>query len=283
MAPSKLRYYRDKFAMRNGFEVPAEPFEVLTDDGVRIRGSSLRGRGNLAFLVVHGLAANSLAPGFREFAESLTRYGPVWSIDLRGHGSSGGECTLGNREAIDVAAAVKQIRTETDLPVILAGFSMGAGASVRAAALYEPVDGVVAISGPAEWGGWRGPGARRTSLIWRTPGGRRLMRMLSGVRIAKPDLRTESPADAARQLSSTPLLVVHGEADAFFPPEESRELFRAANEPKQLWLVEDGGHAEALFMVPGESVVGDRVDAFADEVARRIQELRQRPSSERRR
>ena len=283
MTPSKLRYYRDKFAMRHRFDVPSEPFEVTTEDGIRIRGSSLEGNGATAFLVVHGLAANSVAPGFREFAESLTRYGPVWSIDLRGHGLSEGECTLGNKEAIDVAAAVKAIHTRSELPLVLVGFSMGAGASVRAAALYEDVDGVVAISGPAEWGGWRGPGARRTSRIWRTPGGRRFMRLLTGVRIAEPDLSTESPADAARKLSSTPLLIVHGDADTFFPPEEARELFRAANEPKQLWLLEDGGHAEALFMNPGEPVDRSRLDAFADEVVNRIAVLVGRPSTEPRR
>jgi pimeloyl-ACP methyl ester carboxylesterase len=282
MARSKLRYYRDKFAMRHDFEVAAESFEVVTEDGIRIRGSALDGTGDLAFLVVHGLAANSLAPGFREFAESLTRHGRVWSIDLRGHGFSDGECTLGNKEAIDAAAALRYIRAATDLPLILIGFSMGAGASVRAAALHEAADGVVAVSGPAEWGGWRGPGARRTSLIWRTPGGRRLMRILTGVRIAKPDLKTESPADAARRLSSTPLLVIHGSGDEFFPPEEARELIRAANEPKQLWLVEDGGHAEALFMDPGEPVVRDRVDGFVDEVVHRITLLRGTRPSDRR-
>jgi pimeloyl-ACP methyl ester carboxylesterase len=273
MTPSKLRYYRDKFGMRYRFDIPSEPFEVVTDDGVRIRGSSLKGAGDLAFLVVHGLAANSLAPGFREFAESLTRFGPVWSIDLRGHGNSDGKCTLGNKEAIDVASAVKAIRAGTTLPVVLVGFSMGAGASVRAAALLERADAVVAISGPAHWGGWRGPGARRTSLIWRSPGGRALMRMLTGVRIAKPDLKTESPAEAASHLSPVPLLVVHGDADAFFPPEEARDLYRAAEEPKELWLVEDGGHAEALFMMPGEPVVRERVDAFADEVISRVTAL----------
>jgi len=29
----------------------------------------------------------------------------VWTIDLRGHGTSGGRCTLGDAEALDVAAA----------------------------------------------------------------------------------------------------------------------------------------------------------------------------------
>lgn len=247
-------------------------FAVETEDGVRLSGSALHGVGPNAFLVVHGLAANRLATGFREFAESMTRYGPVWTIDLRGHGRSGGKSTLGDKEAIDVAAATRTIRA-IQRPLTLIGFSMGAAAVIRSAALLEPADMVVAVSGPAHWGGWRGPGARRTSMIWRIPGGRAIMRALTGVRMARPNLVCEGPADAAARLAPTPLLIVHGESDAFFPVEEAKELFKAASEPKAFWLVEDGGHAEGLFMEPGLPVDRSLVDRFADGLVRRIRSI----------
>ena len=99
------------------------------------------------------------------------------------------------------------------------------------------------------------------------------MRALTGVRIKGAILNVPSPSAAAPEISPTPLLVVHGDADAFFPPEEAKDLFAAATDPKELWLIEDGGHAEGLFMVPGEEVERDRADGFADELVRRIQSL----------
>ena len=53
------------------------------------------------------------------------------------------------------------------------------------------------------------------------------------------------PAEAAAQIAPVPLLVVHGETDHYFPPEHARQLYLAAKEPKQLWLLPDMGHAEA--------------------------------------
>lgn len=273
MRLSKLGYYRDKFAMKRPFNVAAKTFEVETEDGVRLDGAELEGEGPSAFLVVHGLAANHLAPGFKEFAESMTRYGPTWTIDLRGHGRSGGKSSLGDKEALDVAAATRHIKATTNLPLTLIGFSMGAAAVIRSAALEEPADAVVSVSGPAHWGGWRGRRARRTSVIWKAPGGRAVMRALTGVRIARPHLTCESPAEAAAKLAPTPLLIVHGAADQFFPAEEARDLWRAASEPKVLWLVEDGGHAEGLFLQPGHPIDRSTVDDFADELVRRIRSI----------
>jgi hypothetical protein len=53
------------------------------------------------------------------------------------------------------------------------------------------------------------------------------------------------PADAAAKVAPTPLLIVHGDADEFFPVEHAHQLYRAANEPKELWIEAGFGHAES--------------------------------------
>jgi fermentation-respiration switch protein FrsA (DUF1100 family) len=53
------------------------------------------------------------------------------------------------------------------------------------------------------------------------------------------------PAEAAAKISPVPLLIVHGDQDAYFPPEHARQLYMAAREPKELWLLPGMGHAEA--------------------------------------
>jgi pimeloyl-ACP methyl ester carboxylesterase len=54
-----------------------------------------------------------------------------------------------------------------------------------------------------------------------------------------------TPAEAAAKIAPTPLLIVHGDKDLYFPPEHARQLYMAANEPKELWLVPGMAHAES--------------------------------------
>jgi pimeloyl-ACP methyl ester carboxylesterase len=54
----------------------------------------------------------------------------------------------------------------------------------------------------------------------------------------------EPPDEVVGRISPTPLLVVHGDADHYFPVEHGERLFAAANPPKQFWLEPGFGHAE---------------------------------------
>lgn len=277
----RISYYHDKFDVEGApnFSVPSRKFDLLTEDGVFISGTQLGDVGaddGPSWVCVHGLLAHHRAPGLREFAESLSRYGPVFALDLRGHGLSSGECTLGNREALDVDTLVTHVRQQSDKPVILVGFSMGAAACVRAAALYNEVDAVVSISGPARWHGSRRWAAQVTRSIWRTPGGTTLLRHLTGVRIHPGWLESESPSEVVVKIAPAPVLVVHGTKDQFFPPQEAQLLFENAHDPKELWMVEGGGHAEGFFMEPAQPVDVQRVDGFVDELTRRALSLMRR-------
>jgi fermentation-respiration switch protein FrsA (DUF1100 family) len=42
-----------------------------------------------------------------------------------------------------------------------------------------------------------------------------------------------------------PFLVVHGDADKFFPVRHAEALYAAAKEPRRLWIEPGLGHAEA--------------------------------------
>ncbi len=273
---TRLRYYRIKFdlARARPFRGESTEFETTTADGVRISGSRLAGEGRLAFLLVHGLFAHRRIPALLELAEAFNRIGPVWTMDLRGHGRSGGFCTLGHAEALDVAAVTAVMRAETPLPIVAIGFSMGAAAVIRSAALLEPLDACIAISGPAEWKdvGQRGRGARRTELIWRVPGGLAAARALTGVRLSGSVPDRDSPVEVVGQIAPAPILLVHGSGDPFFPPEEAEHLYEQAGEPKGLWIIPGGGHAEGLFSM-GPLVIPEIVDSFAGELLRRLDRL----------
>ena len=52
-------------------------------------------------------------------------------------------------------------------------------------------------------------------------------------------------AEAAARIAPIPLLIVHGDRDEYFPSDHADQLFEAAGEPKELWIVPGLGHAES--------------------------------------
>jgi pimeloyl-ACP methyl ester carboxylesterase len=53
------------------------------------------------------------------------------------------------------------------------------------------------------------------------------------------------PDDAAALIAPIPLLIVHGDKDDFFPLDHPQQIYDAAGDPKELWIVPGFGHAES--------------------------------------
>ena len=116
---------------------------------------------------------------------------------------------------------------------------------LRHAALHGGVDAVVSVSATSRW--WVRDTAPMRRLHWLVERrlGRAVSRRVLGVRLATmwEDV-PESPVEVARRITPIPLLLVHGDRDAFFPLEHPRALAAAAGEAAELWLVDGFGHAE---------------------------------------
>ena len=119
-------------------------------DGTRLVGHRF-GKGRTTVVLAHQ-SGGTLCDWVAE-ARRLARQGfSALVFDFRGYGHSqdGGLESL----PLDVAAAVKEARTLGAKRVLLAGASMGGWAVVMAAPDVQPrVQGVVAVSAPAEWAG----------------------------------------------------------------------------------------------------------------------------------
>lgn len=230
---------------------------MLTSDGVRLRAGFAPGPGgDTAVVLVHGFNARIDKDANLTVLAALNRSFPVIAVEQRGHGGSGGECTLGDLEIHDVAAAVAWAEQLGFASVTTVGFSMGASVVVRHAALLGGVAATVAISGPAFWN-YRGtPIMRRLHFGVEHPVGRLVVRHVLGTRVIPPPWPQpwpESPESAARRIPPLPFLIVHGTEDAFFPQEHPDALRRAAAQGAmergvpdrtELWL-RPFGHAEA--------------------------------------
>lgn len=220
-------------------------WQLRTSDGVPLLArlwpaTTVPVRG--AVVLVHGFSSGKDEPSVVAVADRLAALGfDVIGYDGRGHGGSGGRCTLGDRERHDVAAAVEAARARSSR-VVLVGASMGAIAVLRHAAADPAVSGVVTVSSPAQW---RLPRTARSLLaagLTQTRVGRWLAVRHLDVRLAKGWSRPEPPVALAARVS-VPLAVVHGAQDRFIPLAEGRVLAGAAGGPCRLVVVPGMGHA----------------------------------------
>jgi pimeloyl-ACP methyl ester carboxylesterase len=224
---------------------------IVTQDGVPIDAVHLPpaqdGVPGLGIVVAHGFTLNWQRPVVWKVASRLRRFGGVVSFDFRGHGRSGGASTVGDQEIQDVEVAVAYARELGYTRIATVGFSMGASVVLRHAGLIGGVDAVVAISGPGRWYYKGTKPMRRVHFAIEHRVGRMIARTWLNTRISGGtwDVVPMSPADAAARIAPVPLLIVHGDQDAFFPVDHAQELYAAARDPKELWIVPGFGHAES--------------------------------------
>jgi pimeloyl-ACP methyl ester carboxylesterase len=224
--------------------------EVVTADGVRLHLVELPRRNPLVVVLVPGFSCCWDKPFVQRVAGWLAEYAGVVTVDLRGHGRSGGRSTLGAQEVLDVDAAVAFAR-RSYAQVVTLGFSMGGASVLRHAALLgerttEPVDAVVSVSAASRWWRTETRPMRRLHLLAGTGPGRAVTRLALHTRVDRDaaDDPPTPPVDLVGRIAPTPLLVVHGEDDPYLTTDNAQELFTAAGEGSQLWVVPGYRHAE---------------------------------------
>jgi pimeloyl-ACP methyl ester carboxylesterase len=250
---------------------------LVTQDGVPIDAVHLPAPGprhpgeptspagprDLAIVVAHGFTMTWQRPLVWQLVQHFNRSAGVVTFDFRGHGRSGGLTTLGDKEIDDLDVAVRYARELGYQRVATVGFSMGGSVVLRHAALRGGVDAVISVSSPGRWY-YRGTVAmRRVHLAAERRLGRTFTKYVLKTRISPEGWPTPDPmppAEAASRISPTPVLIVHGDQDIYFPPDHAQQLYDAAKEPKELWLIPGFGHAERHT----DAALIDRMVAWAD-------------------
>lgn len=241
--------------------------ELTAADGVRLAGWALPGPADATATVVlvHGFANWSRSPRIHAFAHVLAEAVHVIVPDLRGHGKSGGTCTIGRDEPLDIAAAVAA--AVPGLPVVTVGVSLGAGAVLLHAATHPASVAVaVAVSAPAHWEERGGEGAVRIARLVASPAGRFMLSGLTRTRIGTWEGRAH-PVDVVDGITPATTILVHDPEDWYFDGSHARRLYAAAQEPKELWWRPGGGHGTDLL-----------TPTLAEELFARVQAISPRPS-----
>ena len=228
----------------------ATRLQLDTQDGERLAALHLPGPAEpdrpLAVVVAHGFTGSLDKPMVRTVVDALARHAGVVAFDFRGHGRSSGSSTLGDREVLDLDAAVRQARALGYTDVVTCGWSMGGAVVLRHAALLRDVDAVVSVSATSRWFYRDTKPMRRVHWAVETRFGRFIARHGFKTRVSGRAWTQvpESPVEVVARIAPIPLLLVHGDADHYFPVEHPQALYAAANEPKELWLLPGFGHAE---------------------------------------
>jgi len=199
-----------------------EEIEIAVADGVTLVAWYAPAKEDKpTILYFHGNAANAAnrAPKIETIREN--GFG-VFYLNNRGYGGSGGRPTEENNVA-DAIAAHDHL-TGLGVPgdrIVAYGESLGSGQAVRLAAA-RPVAAVV-LEAPLT----STVDVARSTYFWLPLG-----------------LVITDKYDNERNIRSVrvPVLILHGEQDAVIPVEMGLRIYHAANEPKRIEVLPDGGH-----------------------------------------
>jgi pimeloyl-ACP methyl ester carboxylesterase len=224
-----------------------EDVSFNTSDGLTLRGWYVPSTNGAAVILLHPIASNRV--GVLKVAEVLARHGyGVLLFDLRAHGESDGELLpFGGNEAEDVRGAAAYLQTRTDVDpnrIGAMGLSLGAQVSILGAARTEAIRAVAADAPCCTTFGDIPPPASPGDWLWVPydlvffP----LLQWHTGVSDPEP------VREAIARISPRPILLIGGESEWNM----QEHLYRAAAEPKSLWLIPGAGHIDGLSKRPEE-------------------------------
>jgi fermentation-respiration switch protein FrsA (DUF1100 family) len=158
---------------------------------------------------------------------------------------------VGHLETNDVIGAVQYLkeRPEVDPARIgVMGFSMGAAATIQAAARCPDIATVVADSAYASF---IDAAKYSFSVVTRVPHFPMAPLAMRWAKwIVHVDASQLRPIDVIGRIAPRPIMLTHGALDEIVPVRHVHTLFQAAEEPKELWVVPEAHHVGARDMDP---------------------------------
>ena len=223
-------------------DLAAETVIIATPGGERVAGwFADPKRKRAAVLILHGVHGNRREVVERQRLFHAAGYATL-AIDQQAHGeSSGDRITFGHRESASAAAAIVWLRDKlTGYKIAAVGLSLG-GAALLLGPEPAKADAVVL---EAVYADIRNATADRLEM-WPGPWTRPLTPLVVWpaailLRLWPADLR---PIDRIARLKA-PVLIIGGLLDRHTPIADTRALFAAALEPKDLWEIAEAGHSD---------------------------------------
>jgi dipeptidyl aminopeptidase/acylaminoacyl peptidase len=199
-----------------------------------------------AVVLIHGCGADrsGVLPETRILAQA--GFGVI-ALDLPGQGASEGKSLWGVAERRAVSAAVDWLikRDEVDPQRVGAlGQSMGAYIVTQAAVLDPRLRAVVIEASPADVVVMNRMATARWGVLSQWP-------TLWALYASGMPLDMQ-PKDVIGSISPRPILLIGGKHDELVRPFMLQQLYDAAKEPKELWILDQAHHVDYAAVAPGE-------------------------------
>lgn len=215
------------------------PFQVVTTDGVEIRGVHFNQDFPTLLIYCHGFTSGKNVSLVKRVVESFAADIDVIAFDFRGHGESGGATTFGDKELLDMDAVLQYAKGFGYQRIVIMGSSMGGAISIRYAADSADVDAVITMGAFAHKQFSKMAMAALGLLRWSVS--RDVVQRASPTRIERATPPYD-PRDYVARISPRPLLLMHGENDPLIPLAHAQQLYANARAPKTLYVIPRGGH-----------------------------------------
>jgi pimeloyl-ACP methyl ester carboxylesterase len=214
---------------------------LATAEGDRLRAWYLPSHNGAAVVLVHGTEADRAQLLPEGLALAAAGFG-VLAYDQPGCGESGGSVTWGHTERAALRAAIDWTARQPGTRAVgVLAFSQGTFTAVQVASEDPRVRALALEGAVANYGDETRHEFRRWGWLSQWPAVR--SREYQGYRPTDPQAE-----EVVGRIAPRPVLVVAGDRDETVPMAQAERVFRAAGEPKELWVVPGaahGGYAEA--------------------------------------
>ncbi len=235
----------DRMNPQSALGLSYEKISFKTPDNIWLDGWYLPGSGDKTVIIGHGLGANK--SNFLSVVDLWHGLGfKVLIFDFRGHGQSEGHTiSFGYKERKDIEAALDYLGTRRDVDpqkIMGYGVSFGGVAMIQAAAEDPRLQAIVIDSAYADMDAMALQTVKKIGFV---PAG--FLKIIADVGLSMAslengfDMRKFSPQRAMAKVKQ-PVLLIHGRKDSLIPAEESEKLFKAAQDPKFLYILDTQGH-----------------------------------------
>lgn len=259
--------------------IEAEPFRneegilqysvnLKTHDGVSVKGFFIPGKDSKGRAVVFCHEIGAGAASYQKYAQFLLEKGfNVFTFDFRGHGLSGNvkgytpRQWATNLEENDLKAALDYLKTRRDVDpqrIGLFGISKGGSLALVTAARRKRVKAIV-TDGAFSTTFTLDDYARKWTSIYlpvdTLPGSLYWLLRVWALWILSKKIKCHfsSVEKAVKHLQGTALLLIHGEKDSYISFQQAQRLFELARtQDKELWIVPQARHNEAVVITPWE-------------------------------
>ncbi|MCI1290110.1 MAG: alpha/beta hydrolase [Lactobacillus sp.] len=212
-----------------------------------------------------------LLPGYGQRQSAMYQYAYFFAqagynvllVDSSGQGKSGGQVSFGYQEKRDLQAWAKLVarRAGSNNQTVVLGVSMRAATALQATSLKLPqVKAIVADSAYTSFAAELKYQAAKTLNL--PIYAQNFIISAANQASVRQDGFSLNQTDArpALRKNKLPILFIHGLADTFVPASMSRANYHADHGAKQLWLVPEAEHIQALSQ--NEALYEQRVLAF---------------------